>query len=545
MTLNKLYILSLILILGFTACKKSQLQLPNPNAPTPQSALTTEDGIKSYALGIIARTVMNVPQEGLFNIMEIAWDHHIIMGDEAFIPYGNFGFRWSNQVYKITLPNGSSFLNPFGVTQKTSLQGFNSREAGERNVFVYEWTYCYYFIKQANTILASLDNPALKFSGDATTKRETLRAWALWWKGYSYSRIGSIYIAGIINNDSTFSFSPNNHFVTNQEILTEADRNFDACINVLNTLSPNDDYYNVMQAITPSFSDNSIPALVTPQSWIRQIYSYKARNLLVNKKTRDMTTGDWNQIITLTDQGLTSSDNIFKKGLTPDGNNDISGFTFPYLLTNQQNQWLFVSERLIQEFKQGDARLARNFSEEVDFANIRGRGLQFGTRWIAINIEDGGSYATINQKGYLNYACTYEENALTKAEALIHLGQVDEGLQIVDAIRSYQHANLAAVAGTGLSQTQALEELRRERRVALFYRGTAFYDARRWGVTEPAANGGGRANAIVYLPATVLNSSSNQALPCFMEYNYMDYFDVPQNELDFNEPGPGSAPVKS
>jgi hypothetical protein len=35
------------------------------------------------------------------------------------------------------------------------------------------------------------------------------------------------------------------------------------------------------------------------------------------------------------------------------------------------------------------------------------------------------------------------------------------------------------------------------------------------------------------------------AVPCFMEYNYLDYWDVPQNELDFNTPGAASAPVKN
>ena len=35
------------------------------------------------------------------------------------------------------------------------------------------------------------------------------------------------------------------------------------------------------------------------------------------------------------------------------------------------------------------------------------------------------------------------------------------------------------------------------------------------------------------------------AVPCFMEYRYMDYWDVPHNELDFNTPGPTSAPVKN
>jgi hypothetical protein len=114
-------------------------------------------------------------------------------------------------------------------------------------------------------------------------------------------------------------------------------------------------------------------------------------------------------------------------------------------------------------------------------------------------------------------------------------------------VRDFQNAGISHVAGTGLTQAQALEELRRERRVGLFLRGTAFYDARRWGVTEPASSGGGRAGGIVMVPGNLLvPAQANPApVPCFLEYKYLDYWDVPQNELDFNTPGPTSAPVKN
>ena len=73
----------------------------------------------------------------------------------------------------------------------------------------------------------------------------------------------------------------------------------------------------------------------------------------------------------------------------------------------------------------------------------------------------------------------------------------------------------------------------------------AFYDARRLNITAPAASGGGRQNAIVYLPASLLGTPTDEVRPCFMEYNYMDYWDVPANELDFNAPAAGSPPVKN
>jgi len=534
-----------ISLLALSACKKSDLNLINPNLPTPQASLATEGGLKQFGLGIIARVLANIPGEGTTNIMVTAMTNHSIMGDEEFSPYGNWGFRWTNQVYKVTLPNGTVVPNPFGVTQQVSLQGFNSRQAGERNAFQYEWAYCYYFIAQANTMLKALENPDIKFSGDAATKKATLMAWAQWWKGYAYSRIGSMYLAGIINDDPGQG-NTNDKFVAHDAIITEANKVFDDCLATLNTITENESYDEIMQAVVATFNDNT--HIVTPAMWKRQINTYKARNLLVNKKASAMTAADWTNVSTLADAGMIAGDNYFKFGMTIDGVTDLSnGFQHPLALVGTFQEFTFASERLIQEYKPGDARLNRNFylNPSPYPANIRGRGLQFGTRWAVVNVEDGGTFATNNNQGFVPLACTYEENALMKAEALIRLGQINPGLALVDAVRTYQNAGLAAVANTGLTQAQALEEVRRERRVALFQRGVAFYDARRLNITAPAASGGGRQNAIVYLPASLLGTPTDEVRPCFMEYNYMDYWDVPANELDFNAPAAGSPPVKN
>jgi len=533
-----------VLLLSW-GCKKSSLELSDPNHPTPDQSLATEAGLKAFGLGIIQKMVATVPDEGVTNIFHIALSNHTVLGDEAFVPYGNYSLRWVNQVYKITLPSGQQIINPNGVDQKTQLQGFNSRDAGERNAFQYEWAACYYMIAQSNQLLESLENQDIVFSGDATTKRNTLKAWAEWWKGYSYSRIGSMYLAGIITDKAG---ETNENFVHRTEIMAEADKVLNECLTTLNSITAvTADYNDVMLSVVASFNDNT--HIVTPDMWKRQIYSLQARNLLVNKKVKDMTAADWTAVANLANKGILSTDNIFKFGMDPSGTNDISSaFYHPYAFIGEAQQFTFVSERLVQDFKPGDARFARGFEEfPVPYVNIRGRGLQFGTRWNPIYIENGGLYATGSNKGYVPWAVSYEENELMKAETKIKSGDVNGGLQLVDAVRDYQAAGLAHVAGTGLTTAQALEELRRERRVGLFLRGTAFYDARRWGVTEPAANGGGRAGAIVMLPGDLVTPAQPNPAPvaCFLEYKYLDYWDVPQNELDFNTPGPLSAPVKN
>jgi hypothetical protein len=123
---------------------------------------------------------------------------------------------------------------------------------------------------------------------------------------------------------------------------------------------------------------------------------------------------------------------------------------------------------------------------------------------------------------------TYEENLLMKAECLIQTSQIDQGLAIIDQVRTLQGAGLPAVSGTGLSLAQALEELRKERRCALLYRGVAFYDLRRWGYTDDVSKGGGRTGCVV------LDGSGNVNTNATINYSYMSYWDVPQNELDFN-----------
>jgi starch-binding outer membrane protein, SusD/RagB family len=537
-----IYITIITIIAG--ACKKSSLELNDPNYPTPEQSLTTEAGLKNFSLGILQKMVAEVPDEGTSNIFHIALTNHSIMGDEAYVPYGNYGLRWVDQVYKITLPNGTVITNPNGVDQKTQLKSFDSRDAGERNAFQYEWASCYYIIGQANQLLTALDNAALNLSGDAANKKNIFKAWALFWKGYAYSRIGSMYLAGIITNESG---KTNGDFVDHTAIMAEADKVLNECLTTLNAISETADYSDIMKAIVASFNDNT--NVVTPAMWKRQIYSLQARNLLANTKLPEMTTAKWQQIITLTNQGIQATDYIFRFGMDPSGSYDISsGFYHPYAFIGEVQQFSFVSERLIQEFKPGDNRFKIGFVPfSVPKVNERGRGLQFGTRWNPVFIEDGGLYATGNNRGLVPWACSYEENALMKAEALIRTGSIEQGLQLVDAVRDFQNSGLAHVAGTGLNATQALEEFRRERRVALFLWGTAFYDARRWGVTKPASQGGGRANAIVIIPGNLLSPPQTGSIPtpCFMEYNYMDYWDVPQNELDFNTPGNITIPLKN
>jgi len=239
-----------------------------------------------------------------------------------------------------------------------------------------------------------------------------------------------------------------------------------------------------------------------------------------------MSAADWTEITTLTNNDVQASDYVFV--MKQDGNNNEISTTVNARLSRG---WHFLSERLVQDFKAGDARFTDNVElRSSPQVNRAGRGIQYGTRYGLINDVD---YAiTANDKANIYYAGTYDENELMKAETLIYSSQIESGLAIIDGVRRHQQADLPNVAGKGLTQNQALEEVRIEKRIGLFLRGVSFYDARRWDVTKTPRNG-----------LTVLDGKGNLNVNATFNYNYLDYCGVPDQELVFNQPNDRSAGV--
>lgn len=542
------------LLLG--ACKKSILQLPNPNAPTPDGSLVTESGIDAFAQGIFYKWIAFETGDGNLNFFDIAWLMESNMGDEDFSPYSNFGGRYPMNIATITLPApyNKVIKNPSGfATQLNILESENSRTAGDGNSIQYEWDCFYYVNAQANTLLSALANPALTLSGDAATKKRLLQAWAYYWKGYSYSKLGSMYLAALIDDspDSTAKGLTSSIYVAHDQVIAAANANFDKASALFASITENGDYDATFEAMVPSFNLNT--KIITPAMWVRQISSFEARNYLANHKVATMTTSDWTTVQTLAAAGMQQGDITLQWGMGADGINDLSsvgGFIFhPLMLHTVAGGALsFVSERLIQDIQPGDARLTKGFEPYPggEIVNVRSRGIQFGTRYGVTDIESGGLYATENYQGTVPIAPTWEETALMVAEAKIESGSdMSGGLSLIDQVRASQNAGLPPAASHGLTLDSARAQLRSERRIGLYMHNVAWYDARRWGITAPASAGGGRANANVLVPGSVIGVSAATLLPCFIDYSFSDYWDVPANETDFNPPSAGSAPIKN
>jgi hypothetical protein len=401
-----------------------------------------------------------------------------------------------------------------------------------------------YSLNNSNNLVLELVEK-VPFLGDAETKKNTIKAWAYWWKGFAYSRIGSTYYAGLINNTAN---KTNGAYVPKEQIIAEANSNFDKAAEILSTLAFNDAYQATLGKLIPSFNQTGKGGVLSPAMWIRNINTMKARNILVNTPTSTMTSAQWNEILTLTNNGITSSDLVFTGRSNENGDfiSATSGAIAPKSTGNPGSGITYkISERLIQEFKTGDKRLANNFKQLTSpWRGESSRGNAFNTRWELLNGGNGLSGVVVmssREAGQyeLYLASTYEENQLMKAEAKIYTSDIDGGLAIIDQLRTAQGAGLAAVSSTGLSLAQAKEELRRERRIVMAFRGLSFYDARRWGVTKDVSAGGGRTGAIV------VNNSGVVSTNATINYNYLDYWDVPDNELTYNPAASGSTAVKN
>jgi hypothetical protein len=463
------------------------------------------------------------------------------MGDEIGAEAANAFMNQIGLPNKVTLDNGTVVPNPSAVnTQYALLRTINVNAQQGSNPTYYEWAYMYNMITAANSVLSIAGSTTFSGSG-AATKKATVQAWAYWWKGYAYAHIGSLYYAGIIQNATNTDAKTNGNYVAKEAIIAESNANFDKAAAALALATSTADYEGVLGKMLPTFLQKGKGGILSTDMWIHNINTMKARNIVVNTTKAAMTAAQWASVLTLVNKGITATDLIFT-GRT-DANGDFLGTTVPdKIQSNGAATGTYkLSERLVQEFKTGDKRKDNNVKllTAVGIFNTD-RGNIFNTRYTLINggnsipgvIVWSNTTAGANE---ITLASTYEENELMKAEALIQTGQVDLGAASIDNVRNYQGAGLAPL-GTGLTQAAAYEELRRERRIALAFKGLSFFDARRWEIIAPDKS---RTGAVVISASGALNTNAT------IVYGYLDYWDVPDNELAYNPAGTGSAPVKN
>ena len=548
MNSNKILSVILGISICFTACKK-QLDITNTNKPTPESA-ASEAGVISLAQGGVYYTGFYDLKysDGVFGrFWAGATGFHEMMGDIIGVEAANSYINQIGCPNKVTLDNSSTILNPSAInTQYALLRSVNSNSQSGGNPTYYEWAYMYNMIVSANTVL-NLSSKAKYIGSGAATKKATVDAWAYWWRGYAYARIGSIYYAGLKQEATYTDQSTNGNYLTKEAIIAESNANFDKCATALGLATSASDYSGTLGQLIPSYLQTGRGGVFSIAEWKRNISTMKARNILVNNLVSAITPAQWASVLTLTSTGIQSGDYIFT-GRT-DANGDFLGTTIADKVqsTASATSTYKLSERWVQDFKAGDQRRAnnvRNLNTGVGIFN-QDRGNSFNTRYTlrkyGLGLAGVVVYANPDAGGNEITLCgTFEENELMKAEATMYAANfspasITTGMAMIDNVRNYQGAGLGVTVAA--NAVVAKEELRRERRIGLAFKGLSFYDARRWDIIDPAKSRTG----CVLLSGTAGTLNTNATI----NYGFLDYWDVPDNELVYNPPAAGSAAVKN
>ncbi len=550
---TKLLAVSFIALISLNSCK-DQLDVQNPNSPTFGGNVTNEPGIAAYAKGGVYWNGFNYGNGWLGDsFFSLPWGYHELMGDVVGGGQGS-----NNQTTTMGVPDkfvanpadaaNTTFTN--AAAQVSIIRSFNTTAAtaNANNALYYEWQSMYAMINVCNTTLETIASIGL-----SKDKASTVQAWAYWWKGYAYAHIGTMYYAGLIVDKSGVIV---NKFVSQPEIIAESNRNLTLAQTTLNSITNQSDYSAMIAQLIPQQCQVGLGQPMSTTEWNRTINTMLARNILLNKlapfvnnnpnasiskaSISPMTAADWQSIITLCNNGVKSGDKVFT-GRTSSSNSFFTpngGSVAGILTASNQTTTYKLSERLVQQFKVGDNRLA-NFSTAN--GTFFGDANTNSTRYTLVDgVAKGltgipilGTRSIGGLELYIGP--TFEENMLMLAEANIRTGNISAGVGMIDNVRKYQGAGIAALSTT-LTAAEALKELSMERLAALALRGLSFFDLRRWGWTYSVANGGGRYGSTILFKGNIYNNAT-------IDYNFMDYWDVPADETVKNPPSADSAPV--
>nr|WP_293845039.1 RagB/SusD family nutrient uptake outer membrane protein [uncultured Arsenicibacter sp.] len=530
------------LLISSVSCK-DQLDVGNPNAPTLAANVNTETGLYQFAQGgVYVNGFLNGDGWLGNSYFSLPWGYSELMADMVGADASNNQVTTIGQPDYIIMDDGTKQTN--SAPQVGIIRAYNSRAAtgSGNNAIYYQWLNMYSLNNACNQVLALVDK--IPFTGDKTSKANTVKAWAYWWKGYAYASIGSMYYAGLIEDEAG---KTNSNYVTHDAIIDASNKYYNLAATTLGSVTNATDYATALSAMIPSANQVGLGTVPSIAEWKRNINTMLARNILVNKlapfvkgnlsatiskaSMSAMTAADWNNVFTLTTNGIQKGDKVFT-GRSTSSNSFFSpsGGTVASLTSGVNTSTTFkISERFMQNYNTGDQRVANNFNTTTTYKN----NYIYTTRYSMI--VDGKGLSGVYTYGSKSagaievyIAGSYEENALMLAEANIRLGKVEDGLKLIDAVRTTQGAGVAAVAGTSLSAAAAMTELTKERRVSLFSRGLAYYDSRRWGWTYDISAGGGSYGNTVVTTAGVVNKNVT------ISYNFMDYWDVPADEAELN-----------
>jgi len=500
MKLRKITLILLsVLLFAPLACEEG-LDVTNPNNPTPD-IVENEEGLKRLARGLYSTGWFLGTNGGAIEWLALQWHEH--MGDNLVAPWVNWSFaRTHLNVERIEFSDGTvvtpAASSADGRTQPEWINFINSREDPRGGVEI-EWTSMYRLNNESNLILQTLNSESgVEFSGDAQAKERGFRAWAHFWKGFAYSRIGNFYELGIIVDEYG---ETNNDYKLPSEMLEESNRQLEMALQYVS---------NGIGAVIGDIQPGFFPTNITEASFAQNIHTLIARNKLNVKKRNELTQAEWQEIKDIAENGLMNNDGAVL--VASDNATHLNTVTVKWRLAAG---WSRASTRVVQAARHNDDARGASFLDAT-------RGPFGSALFHNLNAPHGAvaPYGTTEEFAPI-YLISAEENLLILAEAELALGNPGAAASYIDQARQLQQANLDPLGSA------TLEDLRRERRIGLFLRAQAFYDARRFDELQNCVEG-------LWVWRQLEDGSIELDENATICYGFLEYIPVPDRETTFN-----------
>ncbi len=242
----------------------------------------------------------------------------------------------------------------------------------------------------------------------------------------------------------------------------------------------------------------------------------------MSKRREDITNAEWQQIKDWAENGLMVNEGALL--FDSDESTHLTSITHRWRLST--NVWHRVSARVIQIMSENSDQRLNRFQFTAAGGTFASGVIQpqINSPWLTLA---GSPYASASP-GTPQFVLSAEENMLMMAEAELGLGNPGPAAGWINTVRAMPLQQ----AGLPDETSVTLQDIRNERKVALFGRALAFYDARRLGEIDARADGGGIFGVWVYH----LDSGGNLVLDedANMFFDFLPYYAIPDAEADFN-----------
>jgi hypothetical protein len=191
-----------------------------------------------------------------------------------------------------------------------------------------------------------------------------------------------------------------NKFQKQSDIIAESNKQLNLALTTLSGISNQTDYNVIISQLIPQQNQAGLGKPLSVDQWKRTVNTMLARNILLNhlapfvngnpgatitKATIPaMTAADWASVITFCNNGIKQGDFVFT-GRTSAANSFFSpsgGSVAGILTQSNQTTTYKLGERLVQQFKTGDNRLA-NFT--TSFGTFYGDANTNSTRYSLVD----------------------------------------------------------------------------------------------------------------------------------------------------------------